>query len=202
MKKDNNTNNITCTYVKPLTRREVRILSRGLPKIKKERKTIKDYINALKNYDRVVAELKYTKHQLDYATSNIETLQNLNILKDKKLNNIQNTYNNLQIANKNLNKDLDLKCDELEQTIAKLEKTENRRRINASKIGGLVKQINALNKKPETYKQIINAKSRDLKQAAAIIKSLNYKIKVLEHRLNANEKEQAAATKSSETNKK
>lgn len=188
--------------LKPLSRKEMNELRKGLPKLEKRRKTIKDYINALKNYDRVVAELKYTKHQLDYATSNIETLQNLNILKDKKLNNIQNTYNNLQIANKNLNKDLELKCDELEQTIAKLEKTENRRRINASKIGGLVKQINALNKKPETYKQIINAKSRDLKQAATIIKSLNYKIKVLEHRLNANEKEQIAAIKSSEMNEK
>mgnify|MGYP004503585615 FL=1 len=188
--------------LKPLTKKEMNELRKVLPKLEKRRKTIKDYINALKNYDRVVAELKYTKHQLDYATGNIETLQNLNILKDKKLNNIQNTYNNLQIANKNLNKDLELKCDELEQTIAKLEKTENRRRINASKIGGLVKQINALNKKPETYKQIINAKSRDLKQAAAIIKSLNYKIKVLEHRLNANEKEQIAAIKSSEMNEK
>lgn len=188
--------------LKPLSRKEMNELRKKLPELEKKRKTIKDYINALKNYDRVVAELKYTKHQLDYATSNIETLQNLNILKDKKLNNIQNTYNNLRIANKNLNKDLELKCDELEQTIAKLEKTENRRRINASKIGGLVKQINALNKKPETYKQIINAKNRDLKQAATIIKSLNYKIKVLEHRLNANEKEQAAAIKSSETNKK
>lgn len=188
--------------LKPITKKEMNELRKGFPKLKKRRKTIKDYINALKNYDRVVAELKYTKNKLDYATSNIETLQNLNILKDNKLNNIQNTYNNLRIANKNLNKDLELKCDELEQTIAKLEKTENRRRINASKIGGLVKQINALNKKPETYKQIINAKNRDLKQAATIIKSLNYKIKVLEHRLNANEKEQAAAIKSSETNKK
>lgn len=188
--------------LKPLSRKEMNELRKVLPKLEKRRKTIKDYINALKNYDRVVAELKYTKHQLDYATSNIETLQNLNILKDKKLNNIQNTYNNLQIANKNLNKDLELKCTELEQTIDKLEKTENRRRINASKIGGLVKQINALNKKTETYKQIINAKSRDLKQAAAIIKSLNYKIKVLEHRLNANEKEQVAAIKSSEMNEK
>lgn len=188
--------------LKPLTKKEMNELKKALPKLEKRRKTIKDYINALKNYDRVVAELKYTKNKLDYATSNIETLQNLNILKDNKLNNIQNTYNNLRIANKNLNKDLELKCDELEQTIAKLEKTENRRRINASKIGGLVKQINALNKKPETYKQIINAKNRDLKQAATIIKSLNYKIKVLEHRLNANEKEQAAAIKSSETNKK
>lgn len=188
--------------LKPLSRKEMNELRKVLPKLEKRRKTIKDYINALKNYDRIVAELKYTKHQLDYATSNIETLQNLNILKDKKLNNIQNTYNNLQIANKNLNKDLELKCTELEQTIAKLEKTENRRRINASKIGGLVKQINALNKKTETYKQIINAKSRDLKQAAAIIKSLNYKIKVLEHRLNANEKEQVAAIKSSEMNEK
>lgn len=188
--------------LKPLSRKEMNELRKGLPKLEKRRKTIKDYINALKNYDRVVAELKYTKNELDYAISDIQTLQNLNILKDKKLNNIQNTYNNLQIANKNLNKDLELKCDELEQTIAKLEKTENRRRINASKIGGLVKQINALNKKPETYKQIINAKSRDLKQAAAIIKSLNYKIKVLEHRLNANEKEQIAAIKSSEMNEK
>ncbi len=188
--------------LKPLSRKEMNELRKKLPELEKKRKTIKDYINALKNYDRVVAELKYTKHQLDYATSNIETLQNLNILKDKKLNNIQNTYNNLQIANKNLNKDLELKCTELEQTIAKLEKTENRRRINASKIGGLVKQINALNKKTETYKQIINAKSRDLKQAATIIKSLNYKIKVLEHRLNANEKEQVATIKSSEMNKK
>lgn len=188
--------------LKPLSRKEMNELRKELPELEKKRKTIKDYINALKNYDRVVAELKYTKHQLDYATSNIETLQNLNILKDKKLNNIQNTYIDLRIANKNLNKDLELKCDELEQTIAKLEKTENRRRINASKIGGLVKQINALNKKPETYKQIINAKSRDLKQAATIIKSLNYKIKVLEHRLNANEKEQVAAIKSSEMNEK
>ena len=181
--------------LKPLSRKEMNELRKGLPKLEKRRKTIK-------NYDRVVAELKYTKNELDYAISDIQTLQNLNILKDKKLNNIQNTYNNLQIANKNLNKDLELKCDELEQTIAKLEKTENRRRINASKIGGLVKQINALNKKPETYKQIINAKSRDLKQAAAIIKSLNYKIKVLEHRLNANEKEQIKDVKSSEMNKK
>lgn len=188
--------------LKPLSRKEINELRKVLPKLEKRRKTIKDYINALKNYDRVVAELKYTKNKLDYAINDIETLQNLCIKKDNKLNDIQNTYNNLQIANKNLNKDLELKCDELEQTIAKLEKTENRRRINASKIGGLVKQINALNKKPETYKQIINAKSRDLKQAAAIIKSLNYKIKVLEHRLNANEKEQIAAIKSSEMNEK
>ena len=188
--------------LKPLSRKEMNELRKRLPKLRKRRKTIKDYINALKNYDRVVAELKYTKNKLDYAISNIKTLQNLSIQKDNKLNDIQNTYNNLRIANKNLKKDLLLKCDELEETIAKLEKTENRRRINASKIGGLVKQINALNKKPETYKQIINAKSRDLKQAAAIIKSLNYKIKVLEHRLNANEKEQVAAIKSSEMNKK
>lgn len=188
--------------LKPLSKKEMNELRKELPKLEKRRKTIKDYINALKNYDRVVAELKYTKNKLDYANNNIETLQNLNILKDNKLNNIQNTYNNLRIANKNLKKDFELKCDELEQTIAKLEKTENRRRTNASKIGGLVKQINALNKKPETYKQIINAKSRDLKQAAAIIKSLNYKIKVLEHRLNANEKEQIAAIKSSEMNEK
>lgn len=188
--------------LKPLTKKEMNELRKGFSKLKKRRKTIKDYINALKNYDRVVAELKYTKNKLDYAISNIQTLQNLCIKKDNKLNDIQNTYNNLRIANKNLKKDLLLKCDELEETIAKLEKTENRRRINASKIGGLVKQINALNKKPETYKQIINAKSRDLKQAAAIIKSLNYKIKVLEHRLNANEKEQIKDVKSSEMNKK
>ena len=188
--------------LKPLTKKEMNELKKALPKLEKRRKTIKDYINALKNYDRVVAELKYTKNKLDYAINNIKTLQNLSIQKDNKLNDIQNTYNNLRIANKNLKKDLELKCDELEQTIAKLEKTENRRRINASKIGGLVKQINALNKKPETYKQIINAKNRDLKQAVTIIKSLNYKIKVLENRLNANEKEQVAAIKSSEMNKK
>ena len=188
--------------LKPLTKKEMNELKKALPKLEKRRKTIKDYINALKNYDRVVAELKYTKNKLDYAINNIKTLQNLSIQKDNKLNDIQNTYNNLRIANKNLKKDLELKCNELEQTIAKLEKTENRRRINASKIGGLVKQINALNKKPETYKQIISAKSRDLKQAATIIKSLNYKIKVLENRLNANEKEQVAAIKSSEMNKK
>ncbi len=188
--------------LKPLSRKEMNELRKTLPKLEKRRKTIKDYINALKNYDRVVAELKYTKNKLDYANNDIETLQNLNILKDNKLNDIQNTYNNLRIANKNLKKDFELKCNELEQTIAKLEKTENRRRINASKIGGLVKQINTLNKKPETYKQIINAKNRDLKQAATIIKSLNYKIKVLEHRLNANEKEQIKDVKSSEMNKK
>ncbi len=188
--------------LKPLSRKEMNELRKRLPKLEKKRKTIKDYINALKNYDHVIAELKYTKNKLDYAINDIKTLQNLSIQKDNKLNDIQNTYNNLRIANKNLKKDLELKCDELEQTIAKLEKTENRRRINASKIGGLVKQINALNKKPETYKQIINAKNRDLKQAVTIIKSLNYKIKVLEHRLNANEKEQVAAIKSSEMNEK
>jgi len=40
-----------------LTKEELEELRKEFPKIIKKRKTIKDYISALKNYDYVVAEL-------------------------------------------------------------------------------------------------------------------------------------------------
>lgn len=64
----------------------------------------------------------------------------------------------------------------------KLEITEERRRVNSGKIGGLVKQNNILNQKNELYLQIISSKDRDLEHAATIIQSLNKKIKSLRNK--------------------
>lgn len=85
----------------------------------------------------------------------------------------------------------------------KLEITEERRRVNSGKIGGLVKQNNILNQKNELYLQIIDSKDRDLKQAAIIIKSLNNKIKSLKNKPTIEElKEYEITRKSPRKNKK
>lgn len=96
-----------------------------------------------------------------------------------------------------------LKCNDERKIIAKLKETENKRRINSGKAGGLVKQNNILKEKNEMYKQVIEAKERDLKQAATIIDSLNKKLKSLKNKPTIEELKQYEMTrKSPRKNKK
>lgn len=189
--------------VSSLTKKELNELRKKFPKLPKKRKTLKEYINSIKEYDYVVAELFCTRNKLAEARAeNNEYKDRVRIAEEfneKKMKEIFKLHK--QISDY---EDLyTLKCNDERKIIAKLKETENKRRINSGKAGGLVKQNNILKEKNEMYKQVIEAKERDLKQAATIIDSLNKKLKSLKNKPTIEELKQYEMTrKSPRKNKK
>lgn len=158
-----------------LTKEELEELRKEFPKIIKKRKTIKDYISALKNYDYVVAELYCTRNKLAESRKNLQELSKFNDQKMQKIFSLQQQLEDNE-------KYYQMKYKDFKSIQNKLEITEERRRVNSGKIGGLVKQNNILNQKNELYLQIISSKDRDLEHAAIIIQNLNKKIKSLRNK--------------------
>lgn len=158
-----------------LTKEELEELRKEFLKIIKKRKTIKDYISALENYDYVVAELFCTRNKLNASRHSIKVLNKFSEQQEKEILYLQQKL----IDNE---KYYQMKYKDFKNIQNKLEITEERRRVNSGKIGGLVKQNNILNQKNELYLQIISSKNRDLEHAATIIQSLNKKIKSLRNK--------------------
>lgn len=158
-----------------LTKEELEELRKEFQKIIKKRKTIKDYISALKNYDYVVAELFCTRNKLNASRHSIKVLNKFSEQQEKEILHLQQKL----IDNE---KYYQMKYKDFKNIQNKLEITEERRRVNSGKIGGLVKQNNILNQKNELYLQIISSKDRDLEHAAIIIQNLNKKIKSLRNK--------------------
>jgi hypothetical protein len=140
----------------------------NIKKIKKKRKTIKECLHAIKNYDYAIAELGTAKEK-------IKTLEKFN---DSK----QQTIYRLMKQSSDNEKLFVLKLKENEKLIKKLKETEEKRRAAAGKAGGLTTKVNSLEKEKIVYKQMVNSKDKDLEQAALIIKNLNNKIKSLKNK--------------------
>lgn len=195
MKKNNELND--SYYASSLTKQELKEIQKSFPKLFKKRKTIKEYISSIKNYDYIVAELYCTRNKLLIERENIKMLSNKETeLEQISSNRLQKIFS-LMKNNEELEKILSLKSKDLENVIKKFKETEKRRRINSGKVGGLVKQNNILIKKNEMYTQIIEAKDRDLKQAAIIIDNLNKKIKSLKNKPTIEELKQYEMTRKS-----
>lgn len=195
MKKNNELNDRY--YASSLTKQELKEIQKSFPKLFKKRKTIKEYISSIKNYDYIVAELYCTRNKLLIERENIKMLSNKETeLEQISSNRLQKIFS-LMKNNEELEKILSLKSKDLENVIKKFKETEKRRRINSGKVGGLVKQNNILIKKNEMYTQIIEAKDRDLKQAAIIIDNLNKKIKSLKNKPTIEELKQYEMTRKS-----
>lgn len=123
-----------------LTKEELEELRKEFPKIIKKRKTIKDYISALKNYDYVVAELFCTRNKLNASRHSIKVLNKFSEQQEKEILHLQQKL----IDNE---KYYQMKYKDFKNIQNKLEIAEERRRVNSGKIGGLVKQNNILNQK-------------------------------------------------------
>lgn len=179
-----------------LTRADLKEFKRQFPKILKSKKSAKDYLLALRNYDYVVAELYCTRNKLAESRKNLQELSKFNDQKMQKIFSLQQQLEDNE-------KYYLMKYKDFKEIENKLKITEERRRVNSGKIGGLVKQNNILNQKNELYLQIIDSKDRDLKQAAIIIKCLNDKIKSLKNKPTIEElKEYERTRKSPRKNKK
>lgn len=180
-----------------LTKKELNELRKEFPKLPKKRKTLKEYIHSLKEYDYVVAELLCTRNKLAKARAeNDEYKDRVKIAEEfneKKMKEIFKLHKQISDYEDLYN----LKCNDERKIIAKLKETENKRRINSGKAGGLVKQNNILKERNEMYKQVIEAKERDLKKAATIIDSLNKKIKSLKNKPTIEESKQYEMTRKS-----
>ena len=171
-----------------LTRADLKEFKKQFPKILKSKKSAKDYLLALRNYDYVVAELYCTRNKLAESRKNDQKMQKIFSLQQQLEDNEKYYW---------------MKYKDFKEIENKLKITEERRRVNSGKIGGLVKQNNILNQKNELYLQIIDSKDRDLKQAAIIIKSLNDRIKSLKNKPTIEElKEYERTRKSPRKNKK
>lgn len=172
--------NINCPS--SITKSELRQIKKEFPKITKKRKSLKEYINSLKNYEYVEAELYFTRNKLDDARNKIEELEEQNHILERANNNKMDKIFKLQQQIVDYEKLYELKLKDLELIKNKLVETEERRRSNAGKVGGLIVSNKNLNNRVEMYRQVLESKDRDLNQAAIIIKSLNDRIRVLKNK--------------------
>lgn len=172
--------NINCPS--SITKSELRQIKKEFPKITKKRKSLKEYINSLKNYEYVEAELYFTRNKLDDARNKIEEIEEQNHILERANNNKMDKIFKLQQQIVDYEKLYELKLKDLELIKNKLVETEERRRSNAGKVGGLIVSNKNLNNRVEMYRQVLESKDRDLNQAAIIIKSLNDRIRVLKNK--------------------
>lgn len=172
--------NINCPS--SITKSELRQIKKEFPKITKKRKSLKEYINSLKNYEYVEAELYFTRNKLDDARNKIEELEEQNHILERANNNKMDKIFKLQQQIVDYEKLYELKLKDLELIKNKLVETEERRRSNAGKVGGLIVSNKNLNNRVEMYRQVLESKDRDLNQAAIIIKSLNDRIRSLKNK--------------------
>lgn len=77
-----------------LTRADLKEFKKQFPKILKSKKSAKDYLLALRNYDYVVAELYCTRNKLAEYRKNLQELSKFN---DQKMQKILAYNNNLKI---------------------------------------------------------------------------------------------------------
>lgn len=165
-----------------ITKSELKKLRKQFPDIIKKRKTVKEYLRAIKNYDYVVAELFCTRNKLGDARDKIEKLEKSQKVLEQANNNKMSKISNLYKQIEDYEQLYRLKLNDIKLMQNKLKTTEERRRINAGKIGGLIVSNKNLNNKVEIYKQVLESKDRDLNQATIIIKNLNDKIKSLKNK--------------------
>lgn len=163
-------------YPLPLNKRKINKLRKQFPDIVKKRKKLKEYISALKNYDYVEKELWLTRNKLNDAKNKIKELEEEKHTLERANNNKMDKIFSLQQQIVDYEELYELKLKDLALIQNKLKETEERRRANAGKVGGLIASNKNLNNKVEMYKQIIDGKDRDLNQAVIIIKNLNKKI--------------------------
>lgn len=151
-----------------LTKKDRKETKNQFPKIPKKRKTVKECLRAIKNYDYVTA-------QLGIAERKIEELKKFNDIKQ------QTIYRLIKESSDN-EKLFVLKLRENERLVKKLKEKEEQRRSAAGKAGGLTTKVNNLEKEKEIYKQMLNSKDKDLEHAVKIIKAQEGRIKRLKNK--------------------
>lgn len=165
-----------------ITKSELRQMRKEFPEIIKKRKSLKEYIKSLKNYEYVEAELYFTRNKLSDARNKIEELEEQRFILERANNNKMDKIFELQQQIVDYEELYRLKLHDLELIKDKLKEIEEKRRVNAGKVGGLVVSNKNLNNKVEMYKQLLESKDRDLRKAAIIIKNLNDKIRSLKNK--------------------
>lgn len=120
--------------------------------------SFKKIIDSIKNYDFVVNELTKTQKNYDKAVNDLEYISKISENRQKAIFRLQNQCK----QNEDM---LILKMKEIKKLEDKILEKESQRRINASKIGGLQKRVNELEKELELTKKNLTEKEELLKDS-------------------------------------